>query len=241
MPRIIISEPGKTPQPYRLKTDRIVTKIGRASDNDVIITTGSASTYHCKMKRIEGGFILVDNNSTNGIKHDDTRFSVIDLEDGMTVQIGDDNDLEFTLSEDELDILEQEDFEPQQKISFPKSKKKPGSKKKPESKKEPESEIEPPGEEDIDAIVLEEAKTKTKSKSKSSSDDADISKPKLKTKSKLKTDTDTDKPATASRPVATTSNSSLSLIIFIILAVLFFVGGLAVRHYQDHKTFIFSK
>ncbi|MFT5904473.1 MAG: pSer/pThr/pTyr-binding forkhead associated (FHA) protein, partial [Cryomorphaceae bacterium] len=175
MPRIIITEPDIKPQPYRLKTDRISTKIGRASDNDIIITTGSASTYHCKMKRIEGGFVLVDNNSTNGIKHDDTRYSVIDLKDGMTVQIGDDIDMEFTLSEDELDILEQEDFEPQQKASFPKKKKKP------------ESIIEPPKEDDDDdAVVLEGAKTKDKS----SSDDADTSKPQLKRNPKLKTDTD---------------------------------------------------
>ena len=219
MPRIIISEPGKTPQPYRLKTDRIVTKIGRGSDNDIIITTGSASTYHCKMKRIEGGFILADNNSTNGIKHEDTQYSIIDLEDGMMVQIGDDINMEFTLSEEEKETLSQEDFEPQQKSSFPKS------------KKEPKSEIKAPVEEDDDEIVLEEAKTK--SKKQPSSDDAD--KPKLKTNS--------DKPVATSTPVATIpkSNSGLSFIIFMILAILFFVGGLAVRHYQDHKTFIFSK
>jgi len=218
MPRIIISEPGKTPQPYRLKTDRIVTKIGRGSDNDVIITTGSASTYHCKMKRIEGGFVLADNNSTNGIKHEDTQYSVIDLEDGMTVQIGDDINMEFTLSEKEKETLAQEDFEPQQKASFPKS------------KNEPESKIEPPVEDD-DEIVLEEAKTK--SNQKPSSDDAD------KPKSKLKTNS--DEPIAASRPVVTKSNSGLSFVIFIVLAILFFAGGLAIRHYLDHKTFIFSK
>ncbi len=220
MPRIIITEPDKTPQPYRLKTDRIVTKIGRGSDNDVIITTESASTYHCKMKRIEGGFILADNNSTNGIKYEDTRYSIIDLKDGMTVQIGDDINMKFTLSEDELDIIAQEDFEPQQKLSFPKSKKKPKKKIEPSEEQE-----------DDDAIVLEEAKTK----SKPSSDNDDTSKPKLKTV------TDSDKPVAASAPVAAKSNSSLSLIIFMILAILFFVGGLAIRHYQDHKTFIFSK
>lgn len=225
MPRIIISEPGKTPQPYRLKTDRIVTKIGRASDNDIIITAGSASTYHCKMKRVEGGFILADNNSTNGIKHDDTQYGIIDLVNGMTVKIGDDIDMEFNLSDEEVAILSQEDFEPQQKASFPKSNK----------KSQPAA---APSEED--EVILEEAKPKSESKSKTKSKSSkekssseEDEKPKRKAKS--------DKPVTTTRPVSTKSNSGLSFIIFMILAVLFFVGGLAVRHYQDHKTFIFSK
>jgi pSer/pThr/pTyr-binding forkhead associated (FHA) protein len=225
MPRIIISEPGKTPQPYRLKTDRIVSKIGRGEDNDIIITTGSASTYHCKLKRIEGGFVLVDNNSTNGIKHDDTQYSVIDLEDGMIVQIGDDIDMEFTLSEDEKEILAHEDFEPQQKASFPKSKNDPVS-----------TEV-PSEEHDDETILLEEAKAVTKSDSGRSNDDTDFSNPKLRTQ------TGTDRPISVNTPIATQTktNSSLSFIIFIIFAILFFTGGLAVRHYQDHKTFIFSK
>ncbi len=216
MPRIIISEPGKTPQPYRLKTDRIVTKIGRGSDNDILITTGSASTNHCKMKRVEGGFILVDNNSTNGIKHEDTQYSIIDLIDGITVQIGDDIDMEFTLSDEEKETLALEDFEPQQKASFPKSKQK--------------KEAKPADDEEEDDVVLEEAKSSAK---KSSSDDEKKPKKKLKT--------DSDKPVVSNRPVSTKSNSGLSFIIFMVLAILFFVGGLAARHYQDHKTFIFSK
>ncbi len=204
MPRIIISEPGKTPQPYRLKIDRVVTKIGRGSDNDIIITAGSASTYHCKMKRIEGGFILEDNDSTNGIKHEDTQYRIIDLEDGVTVQIGDDIDMEFNLSDEEKEILSREDHEPQQKASFPKNK----SKAK-------------PVEVDEDNVILEEAP----SKKKSSRDDDE--RPKLKTKS--------------DKPVSPKPGSRFSFIIFMILAILCFLGGLAVRHYQEHKTFIFTK
>jgi hypothetical protein len=127
----------------------------------------------------------------------------------MTVQIGDDIDMEFTLSEDEKDILAHEDFEPQQKASFPKS------------QAEPELIIEPSVEEDEDdTIVLEEASNP-----------------------ELQKNTFSDNPIAVSKPAATPTNfnSSLSFIIFVILAILFFTGGLAVRHYQDHKTFIFSK
>ena len=230
MPRIIITEPGKTPQPYRLKTDRIATKIGRGSDNDIIITAPSASTYHCKMKRVEGGFILVDNDSTNGIKYEDTRYTIIDLKDGMTVKIGDDIDMEFTLSDEEKEILAEEDFEPQQRASFPKPKKKPAPKEEAPKKEETD-------EEDEDAIILEEAKPKPKRKSsdKNSDESESDSKPKLKAAS--------DRPIQAiAAPVAIKSaNSGLSFIIFIILALVFFAGGMALRHYQDHKTFIFSK
>lgn len=214
MPRIIITEPGKTPQPYRLKTDRIVTKIGRASDNDIIITAGSASTYHCKIKRVEGGFILVDNNSTNGIKHEDTSYSIIDLEDGMTVQIGDDIDMDFNLSDDEQETLSSEDFEPQQRASFP----------KPQSLTRDEA--------NDDDVILKKAKPISKSQNKSFNNDHG-DKPNLGTGSEQNT--------AINRQAAAKSSSGISFVIFILLAAIFFGGGLALRHYQDHKTFIFSK
>ena len=119
MPRIIITEPGKSAQPYRLKVDRAMTTIGRGSDNDIIIEAGSASTHHCTMKRALGGFTLEDLGSTNGIKTDNTLFRVIDLEDGMSVKIGDDVTLEFTLTEEEIAELGSEEFESQQQAMLP--------------------------------------------------------------------------------------------------------------------------
>ncbi|PQJ30109.1 FHA domain-containing protein [Rubritalea profundi] len=119
MPKIIINEPGKSAQPYRLKVDRAMTTIGRGSDNDIIIEAGSASTHHCFMKRALGGFTLEDLGSTNGIKTDNTLFRVIDLEDGMSVKIGDDVTLEFTLTEEEIAELGSEEFESQQQAMLP--------------------------------------------------------------------------------------------------------------------------
>jgi len=215
MPRIIITEPGSTPQPYRLKIDRSITKIGRASDNDVIISEPSASSHHCEIKRVEGGFILKDNGSTNGIKEKDVKYSVIDLQDGKTVQIGDHIDLEFTLTEEEIAELQQENFESHQQASFPKN-------KKPQAKEKVAVEPQPDKDQDEDAVELKEAKPKSKQPA--------ATRPR----------------PTSSRSVpnrvqsAQTSSSGLSFIIFMVLAVLFFVAGLAIRHFQDHGTFIFS-
>ena len=135
MPRVTISEPDKTPQPYRFKLEREIINIGRGSDNDIIIECGSVSTQHSVMKRIEGGYILRDNGSTNGIKQDDTPMDTIDLYDGMEVIVGD-IPLKFELSEEEIDTLSKEEFVPQQKKKLPALAKEP--------KEDPEPDEKPP-------------------------------------------------------------------------------------------------
>ena len=121
MPRVTISEPGKTPQPYRFKLDRKSINIGRSSDNDIVIDCGSVSTQHSVIKRLEGGYILSDNGSTNGIKQNDTPMEVIDLYDGMEVLVGD-IPLEFQLSEEEIEQLSEEEYTSHQKKKLPKAK-----------------------------------------------------------------------------------------------------------------------
>lgn len=118
MPRVTISEPGKTPQPYRFKLERTHIKIGRGSENDIVVECASASTHHCTMERVEGGYILRDNGSTNGIKLDDTPMSVIDLFDDMEVLIGD-VPMRFQLSDDEIEVLSEEEFTSHQKKKLP--------------------------------------------------------------------------------------------------------------------------
>ncbi len=55
MPRILITVPEKAPQPYRFPVDREFIAIGRAENNDIIIDSGSVSSEHCKIQRVEGG------------------------------------------------------------------------------------------------------------------------------------------------------------------------------------------
>lgn len=196
MPRIIITEPGKSPQPYRLKIDREVTNIGRGSDNDITIDNGSASTHHCTMKRVPGGFVLEDAGSTNGIKLDDTRFAVIDLVNGCSIKIGDDVELEFNLTDEEIELLESEDFESQQRPMLPKT--------PPESAKDEISEKKP---------VEESTPTQE------SDDDEDPWTDEVFNDQEEKESTHDSKPN--------------NLLVIIIIAIIAFALGFALRHYQD--------
>lgn len=88
MPRVIITVPEKNAQPYRFQLDRKVVSLGRGSDNDIVIESGSVSGKHAEMHRVEGGYELADLGSTNGIKYNGTRKNVVKLRPGMTVKLG---------------------------------------------------------------------------------------------------------------------------------------------------------
>jgi pSer/pThr/pTyr-binding forkhead associated (FHA) protein len=107
MPRVTITIPDKKPQPYRFQLDRKVTRLGRGSENDIVIDCASVSVHHAEMERVEGGFQLRDIGSTNGIKIEGERREVIPLRDGLTLKIGD-VAFDFQLSEEELDALSRE-------------------------------------------------------------------------------------------------------------------------------------
>ena len=107
MPRVIITVPEKNAQPYRFQLDRKVVSLGRGSDNDIVIDSGSVSGKHAEMHRVEGGYELADLGSTNGIKYDGTRQQVVSLRSGMSLRLGDVS-FDFTLTEEELEALGRE-------------------------------------------------------------------------------------------------------------------------------------
>lgn len=107
MPRVTITVPDKNAQPYRFQLDREVVTLGRGSENDIAIDSGSVSVHHAEMRRIEGGYELVDVGSTNGLKLDGERCEVISLRSGMTAKIGDVS-FDFVLSDEERDALNRE-------------------------------------------------------------------------------------------------------------------------------------
>lgn len=107
MPRVTITVPDKTPQPYRFQLDRQSVTLGRGSENDIAIDCGSISVKHAEMLRVEGGYELRDLGSTNGIRVDGERKEAIRLRSGIGVKLGDVS-FDFLLSDDELDILDRE-------------------------------------------------------------------------------------------------------------------------------------
>ncbi len=107
MPRVTITVPEKTPQPYRFQLERESVTLGRGSENDIAIDCGSVSVKHAEMRRVGGGYELRDLGSTNGIKADGERESVVALRSGMTVKLGDVS-FDFLLTDEELNALADE-------------------------------------------------------------------------------------------------------------------------------------
>lgn len=114
MPRICITVPDKTPQPYRFPLETEVVSIGRAASNHVVIDHPSISSKHCEMKRMRGGYILIDVGSTNGIHLEKEEMEVIDLKDGMDAKVGDVN-FNYQLSEEEAEVISSEKFKKRQR------------------------------------------------------------------------------------------------------------------------------
>ena len=107
MPRVTISIKDKQAQPYRFPLDRETVTLGRGSENDITISSGSVSVHHAKMIRVPGGYELYDLDSTNGIKVDGERTASVRLMTGMVVKIGD-AEFFFQLSEEEQEELGKE-------------------------------------------------------------------------------------------------------------------------------------
>jgi hypothetical protein len=107
MPRVIITVPDQTPQPYRFQLDRQSVKMGRGSDNDIAINCGSVSVHHAVMERIAGGYQIRDLESTNGTKLDGSRLPTIALRDGLSVKLGD-VAFDFSLTDEEKEALARE-------------------------------------------------------------------------------------------------------------------------------------
>ncbi len=76
------------PAEYSLMKDEI--SIGRGEDNDVVIPHASVSRQHARLMRRDGGFELMDLNSTNGSYVDDRQIrGSAFLSSGSQVRLGD--------------------------------------------------------------------------------------------------------------------------------------------------------
>lgn len=104
MPRVTITVPDKNAQPYRFQLDREVVAIGRGSENDIVVDSGSVSARHAEMRRVQGGYELQDLGSTNGLKVDGARYEVVPLYHGSSVRLGD-VAFHFSLTDEEQEML----------------------------------------------------------------------------------------------------------------------------------------
>ena len=89
MPRVVINVPDLPPQPYRFAIDREHITVGQAETNDIVINSPSISRNHCRIERVEGGYIMRDLDSTNGIKQGELSLTVLDLFNESEVLIDD--------------------------------------------------------------------------------------------------------------------------------------------------------
>ena len=72
---------------YRLGTERL--QIGRLPSSDVVIIDAQVSRVHAAVERMEGGFRIIDLNSSNGVLVNDERIQgAALLMPGYTIQIG---------------------------------------------------------------------------------------------------------------------------------------------------------
>jgi pSer/pThr/pTyr-binding forkhead associated (FHA) protein len=118
MPRVTITVPENSPQPYRFDLKREVVSIGRNPENDIVVGSGSVSGKHAEMLRVEGGYQLIDAGSTNGIKIDGIRHQQVVLHTEMVVKLGD-VEFGFTLNEEELAELASELASESERVVLP--------------------------------------------------------------------------------------------------------------------------
>ena len=109
MPKLTISEPNKAPQPYGLPIDMETISVGSGAGNDITIDHPSLSESHCRIERVEGGYIIRNLESVNGVKQGDISYRVVDLYDKSEVSIGEIT-LMLELSAEEIAVISEEEY-----------------------------------------------------------------------------------------------------------------------------------
>lgn len=65
MPKLTLFVPDAEPIKIAFDGQEVVT-VGRAADNDIVLEHDSISGHHAQLKLVDGGYLLVDLDSTNG-------------------------------------------------------------------------------------------------------------------------------------------------------------------------------
>ncbi len=73
-------------QTHELGRDPV--RIGRARDNEIVVENLSVSRHHCRIEFIDHQYVLIDNNSANGIFVNGTKINRAELTDSDIISIG---------------------------------------------------------------------------------------------------------------------------------------------------------
>jgi hypothetical protein len=83
---IIVTSEESEPQTYQLESDHI--RVGRSSDNDLILPNRTCSRHHAEIVREGETYRIIDLGSTNGVKIGEERVQETELSHGSLIGIG---------------------------------------------------------------------------------------------------------------------------------------------------------
>lgn len=243
MPRIQISEPGKTPQPYKIPLDREEIKVGRSSTCDIQLSDPSTSSLHCVIRRVEGGYILEDNGSTNGVKMEDARFKKLDLNQDSEFELGD-VEVSFSFTDEEYDELsEEDDFTSEQKLMLPPTSEEKARKKAERAKKAPAD----PRVKKEDSKEIDKKHSSSRASRMLEKDDVKIDKKSIQDNNESEEVTKNEKkenssntPSRAERIAIKNQTNPVITLLFIIFCIVAFLGGLSIKHYLETGRFLIT-
>jgi predicted component of type VI protein secretion system len=87
MPKLTLFVPDAEPMKIAFDDQKIV-NVGRAEDNDIVLDHDSISGHHAQLKLVDGGYLLVDLDSTNGTFFDGAKAADNPLHHGSQIAFG---------------------------------------------------------------------------------------------------------------------------------------------------------
>ena len=82
----VLYEADGRPQVFNLTKDEAT--IGRSNDNDIVLNDFSVSRRHAMLRREGGGWVIHDNQSTNGVRINDKLVASAKVADGASATVG---------------------------------------------------------------------------------------------------------------------------------------------------------
>jgi adenylate cyclase len=82
----VLYEADGRPQVFSLTKDEAT--IGRSNDNDIVLNDFSVSRRHATLRKESGGWVIHDNQSTNGVRINDRLVTAAPIHDGDSATVG---------------------------------------------------------------------------------------------------------------------------------------------------------